>query len=104
MIDRRKRAQTAMDSVVQLLAATDVNSLSQQTDLLLRLQHELFHHRSLTQWHAPEDASQCIKAARVLIYQLGAFLGMNYLLVRLGCGPACAGLVVTTAAPSYRRP
>lgn len=62
-----------MDSVVRTLASTLVDELSEQADLLGSLQHELFQRRSITRWQAPDDASQCISAARVLICQLGAF-------------------------------
>ena len=63
-----------MDTVVQLLANTVVDDLSQQADLLGSLQHELFHRRSITRWQAPDDASQCISAARVIICQLSTFV------------------------------
>lgn len=61
-----------MDLVVHLLARSDVNALSEQTDFLGRLQHELFESRATTQWLAPDDAKQCVSAARALISLLGA--------------------------------
>lgn len=62
-----------MDVVVELLARSNVNALSEQAHLLANLQHELFQRREFTQWQAPDDAGQCISAARVIICQLGAF-------------------------------
>jgi hypothetical protein len=80
----------SMNSVVQQLARTD--DLSEQTDLLGRLQHELFHTRCATQRQGLDVAGQCVSAARVIIFQLSAFLGSEDLpgSFDVGCLPTQA--------------
>lgn len=67
-----------MEAVTQVLAQSDIHALPQQTELLGRLQHELFQRRALTNWHAPDDAGQCISSARVLVLHLRKFRTQHF--------------------------